>query len=189
MPSFVMYANGADPGDPRGAMSLDELYTRHYDELRRLARSICRGGRVATPTSIVDGAAIQFYEDGSHEKRLTKDEWFGVMYIKFRQLLVDLVRRANAMKRGGKLTRQMLTDDIAAVAPEILDASVQEVRRAMMELRRFDKFQFEVVMLHAVGGLTHAMIAGILESTQRKVEREWLSAIAWLRVRLSKDQD
>lgn len=98
-------------GDPA---AFDALYTRLYDELRRLARRVRAGRACATlsTTALVHEAYLKL----DPSAKLSGDQhadFFAVAAWAMRSVLVDGARRKQAGKRGGGFTPVTLGDDAA----------------------------------------------------------------------------
>lgn len=172
------------------AAARERLYARVYDELRAMAgaKVRARGGRGvdADATGLVHEAFIKLVGDeGGFENRR---HFFGAAARAVQQVLIDKVRAAKALRRGGGLRRVDLVSDTAMVAAD--DAAPDDttdwegLHRALGELERLDERAAEVVRLKFFDGLSEAEISGLLGVDERTVSRDWKHARAWLAVRL-----
>jgi RNA polymerase sigma factor (TIGR02999 family) len=166
-----------------GAPALDALFTRVYDELRRLARQV-RGGRAGetlNTTALVHEAYLKLapaagtaWEGRSH--------FFGVAARAMRQILVDAARRQLAQKRGGD--RMAVSFDEGAHPAPIRPAELIALDEALERLRQFDPRGAQVVEYRYFAGLSTRETAEVLGVATATVERDWRAARAWLAIEL-----
>jgi RNA polymerase sigma-70 factor, ECF subfamily len=95
-----------------------------------------------------------------------------------RRILLDYAEARNTGKRGGRLERLSLTDDLSLGATGFLD--LLEFDDALERLKEIDPQQAAVVELRVFGGLEHDEIAEALGLSQATVRRRWSSARLWL---------
>ncbi len=164
----------------------DDLFRLVYSELKRVAAAQLRKQRRAPtldPTALVHevylrllGGPAESFEDRRH--------FFGAAAHAMRLVLVDLIRRRNAKKRGGSRIR--VTFDESRHADSDRFHEVLAVHEALDRLRAIDEQKSRVVELRFFAGLTIEEIAGVLDVTERTVYRLWDRARAWLYHELSK---
>ncbi|GJG89492.1 DNA-directed RNA polymerase sigma-70 factor [Gemmatimonadetes bacterium T265] len=169
------YLQAAQGGDPAAK---DALYTRVYDELRRLARRVRAGraGATLSTTALVHEAYFKLrpgragtWEDRAH--------FFGVAARAMRDVLVDAARRRAADKRGGGAFVTLGTAD--AAQPTRAD-EVVALDEALTRLAAVDPRRARVVEFRFFAGLTAAESAEVLGVSVPTVERDWRAARAWL---------
>ena len=153
----------------------DEMYALVYEELKRLARHQLRGNAKATlsTTELVHEAFLKLGH-GPKSGWSGRGHFFGAASRAMRQVLVDLARRRQAVKRGGGLRRISLNDDAG-----ILDVQLDEILAldaALEQLNEVNERLRQVVELRFFGGLGEEEVAKILGVTTRTVERNWLKA-------------
>jgi RNA polymerase sigma factor (TIGR02999 family) len=88
-----------------------------------------------------------------------------------RSIVVDLLRRRMADRRGGGVPNQTLGTDMGedvAGAEQVL-----KVDAALEELAKIDRRLVEVVELKYFAGLTNAEIAESLGLNERTIRRDW----------------
>ncbi|HEX5687818.1 MAG TPA: ECF-type sigma factor [Ideonella sp.] len=162
---------------------LDVLYAEAYGDLRRLASArLHRGGR----HTVLDTTALV------HESYLRLARCSGITFedrLRFmvyasrvmRSVIVDLVRRRLADRRGGDLIHVTLTthfdDDLPADAA---GAQILRVHEALEELAALDSRMAQVVQLRYFAGMTEPEIAQALGVTDRTVRRDWQQARLFL---------
>jgi RNA polymerase sigma factor (TIGR02999 family) len=163
------------------AGAASDLFAATYPELRRLARARLRvgGGRgVVDTTALVHEWYVRFatagplpLEDRIHFMRYASRA--------MRAVIVDLVRRRLAARRGGGAPHVSLTlgdaDRLDGGAAEIL-----RVHEALEALAALDGRMAQVVELRYFGGLTEPEVARALDVTERTVRRDWEKARLWL---------
>ncbi len=174
-------ADGAGPA----ALSLDEVFTIAYEELRRLARSVRRSDPHAslTPTALVNEAWMKLARTPGvaaasplHFKRIAGHA--------MRQILVDAARRRQAQSRGSGA--HCLTFDEAEGmgmrSPLSSDRELLALDGALEELARLEPRQAALVEARFFGGLETAEIATQLGISEATALRDWRAAKAWLAV-------
>ena len=162
------------------AAARQELFTRVYDELKRIARGHVRrsGGQVSiNPTTLLHEAWIKFAR--VDERQLAGSaHFYNLIAQAMRQVLLDLARKHATDKHGGGLARTELTDGI-----EDSDRSVDEllaVDNALGKLRDVDADLAQLVEWHFFAGLSFVEIARARDVTERTVRRHWDMARAFL---------
>ncbi|MFT3785724.1 MAG: ECF-type sigma factor [Tepidisphaeraceae bacterium] len=165
------------PTDPAAASRLLPII---YDELRILARQRLRSeraGHTLQATALVHEAYMRLI-GGENLPFQSRAHFFGACANAMRQILVDHARARGAQKRGGGKQAESLTSaDVADTEDLDLILSVDEV---LDRLRAEDERAAQIVELRFFGGLEMSEIAGVLQTSERTVHREW----AWARVRL-----
>jgi len=165
-------ARGGDPA------AWDALYTRLYDELRRLAHRMRAGraGATLSTTALVHEAYLKLDPTAEMigERRA---DFFAVAAWAMRAVLVDAARRRGTDKRGGGMTPVTLGDDAAnPVRPD----EVLALDEALDRLRAMDARRARVVDYRFFAGLTTPETAELLGTSVSSVERDWRAARAWL---------
>lgn len=165
--------------------ALDELFSRAYEELRRLAAAVTRGdpSNTLNPTALVNEAWLKMaksppprVESPLHFKRIAARA--------MRQLLVDAARRRNARKRGyGEAIFVALDDSLPAT--ENSARQMLALDGALSELACLDPRQATIVECRFFGGLAIGEIATLLDSSEAAVLQDWRAAKAWLSQRIS----
>jgi len=160
----------------------DRLLAVVYAELRKRAAAHLRHerpGHTLRPTDLVHETYLRLCrQNGAWANR---DQFFGVASRLMRRILVDHARAHVAAKRGRGL-RVTLVEGLAAPAapePDLLDLDA-----ALDELATIDEDQARLVELRYFGGLTTEEAAAALGLSRATVNREWVTAKAWLFRRL-----
>lgn len=166
-----------DQGNPR---HVDALFTRVYDELRRLARARLRqerAGHTLGATALVHEAWLKLV-DQERVDWTNRAQFFAVASGAMRRILIDYARRAGADKRGGGVSVVTLTEE--GTAREVPLAELLDLHETLERLRALSERQARVVELRFFGGMQDADIAGVLNVSVPSVRRDWRLARAWL---------
>jgi RNA polymerase sigma-70 factor, ECF subfamily len=170
-------AGSADAGE--------ELVSKTYGELRRLARSYLRRerqGHTLQATALLNEVYLRFLPAGPGAAD-SREAFFRLMASEMRNRLVDHARRRLAQKRGGGVRHVPLDTLAPAVAPDSADDSgpmLDRLDRAVAELGARYPRTATVVQLRFIGGLTIEEIADELGLSPGTVKREWTFAKASL---------
>jgi RNA polymerase sigma-70 factor, ECF subfamily len=168
------------------AGSLDQVVALLYDELRRLARHRLRDERsehTLDTTALVHEAYLRLFQQQALDAG-TRADFFGIASNTMRRVLVDYARARRRQKRGGGQPMVPLDD----VAPFLTDRAAEEVLGlddALERLRAMQPRAVKIVEMHFFGGITLAEIAGLLDLSEKTVQRDWQAARAWLRKEIS----
>lgn len=165
----------------RGA--LDRLMPLVYEELRGIARRhlSLEAPQTLQSTALVHEAYVRLIDQNRVQWR-DRAHFFAVSARLIRRILLDHARRRNAEKRGGGATR-ITVEDVASPAHRDLD--VLALDQALNSLAELDATQAQVVELRFFAGLTIAETAEALGISTATVERDWITARAWLFDRLN----
>jgi RNA polymerase sigma factor (TIGR02999 family) len=168
----------------RGA--LERLMPLVYEELREIARrhlSREDPDHTLQSTALVHEAYLRLVD----QKRVqwhNRAHFFAVAAQLVRRILLDHARRRNAGKRGGAAT--VLTLDEGLVAERQRGIDVVALDEALNALAELDVQQARVVELRFFAGLTIAETAESMGISGTTVQRDWITAKAWLFDRLSR---
>jgi RNA polymerase sigma factor (TIGR02999 family) len=171
----------ARQGD-RGA--LDALLPLVYKELRTIAAGFLRrerAGHTLQPTALVHEAYVRLVDQRDKQWQ-NRAHFLGIAAQMMRRILVDHARRRHASKRAGNLTRVSISD--ALQVPMERDLDLVALDDALRDLEAVDPQLSRVVELRYFGGLTIPEAAEVLGVSPTTVEREWVTARAWLRSQL-----
>jgi len=164
-------------GEPRSA---DALFTRVYQELRRLARARLRkerAGHTLGATALVHEAYLKLVNQDRVDWT-NRAQFFAVASRAMRRILIDYARRTSAGKRGGGASLVTLSEDGAEREVPIID--LLTLHEALERLRVLNERQSRVVELRFFGGMQDADIAEVLNVSVPSVRRDWRLARAWL---------
>lgn len=169
-----------------GGRSTKALLELLYDELRSLARA--RVGRLPPGQTLQATALV--HEVWMRMSNRENDDWegrqqfLGAAAQAMRDILVEQARRKHSLKRGGGDRRDRVPES-EVVDDFELEFSIQREDLLTLDgvLGEFET-QYprpaEVVMLRWFSGLSNLEVAGLLDVTERTVERDWRFAKAWL---------
>lgn len=173
--------SAASAGD---ASAADRLLPLVYSELRGLAAVYLRqesSGHTLPPTALVHEAYLRLVDQ---ERATWRDRghFFSVAALVMRRILVNHARDRGRLKRGGDRTREPIEEIV--VAFESTAGDLVALDEALEKLRAVSERRARVVELRFFAGLTSAQIAEVTESSERSVERDWMTARAWLKAEL-----
>jgi RNA polymerase sigma factor (TIGR02999 family) len=165
--------------------ALDRLMPLVYEELRGIARRhLSLEWRVQTlqSTALVHEAYVRLIDQQEVQWK-DRAHFFAVAARIIRRILLDHARRRQAEKRGGAALTLVLEESIAA--PEHRNIDLLALDQALDSLAALDPTQAQVVELRFFAGLTIAETAEALGISTSTVERDWVTARAWLFDRLN----
>ena len=166
--------------------ALERLMPLVYEELRSIARrhlSREDPSHTLQSTALVHEAYLRLV-DQERVQWQNRAHFFAVAAQMVRRILLDHARRQNAEKRGGKAA--VLTLDEGLVAEPQRDIDLVALDEALNALAELDAQQARVVELRFFAGLTIAETAEAMGISGRTVQRDWITAKAWLFDRLSR---
>lgn len=172
-----------------GDAPADVLIARHYDALRRLARSRLRRD-AAGDTLETCGLLSEAYLRVAGVADLSANEhtrFFALMSTAMRRVLVDRARRRRRLKRGGGEEPFSLDDQ---AAPWLNDAEMEQLLaldEALTRLAECNPRGSAVVEHRFFGGLTELETATVLGVSAKTVQRDWRAALAWLRKEVARE--
>jgi len=148
------------------------LFEETYADLKRLAHERLSRGRPVTAlhtTSLVHESYMRFV--GAARLELQDRGHFMVYAAKvMRSVVIDLVRRKSADRRGGgfKLTLGTEIENIVAQEEQVL-----QVHEALADLGKVDPQLVEIVEMRYFAGLSVDEVAQHLGVSPRTVFRQW----------------
>ena len=160
-----------------------------YDELRRLVGFYLgreRANHTLQPTALVHEAFVKLTEQASAHWN-DETHFRAIAANAMRQILVDHARAHGASKRGGGWLRVTLAE--AARSEGLSDLDMLSLEESLEELSELSERRARVVELRFFGGLTCAEVARVNEVSIKTVEADWYLARAWLRQRMTQDDD
>ncbi len=169
--------------------AVDHLFSRHYDELRLLARArLRREGteELLQATDLVNEAYLRL----GHLIRIHPDEkrrFFALMSTAMRRVLIDHARRRRRLKRGAGAQLLLIDDADTTPCAEPRADELMALDEALAQLDRANPRGAAVVRHHVFTGLSLHDIAARLGVSVKTVQREWRWALAWLRRELERD--
>lgn len=166
------------------ASAAERLLPLVYEELRRLAGGVFRGGppdEVLQPTALVHEAFLRLV-DGRAVSVRGREHFLALAATAMRQILADHARRGRALKRGGGARRHTRVEPCTPSDGEPLDLLLLD--EVLTKLEEVDARQHRIVELRFFAGLEMEQIARELDLSIATVEREWRAARAWLGARI-----
>jgi RNA polymerase sigma factor (TIGR02999 family) len=172
-------------GDARAA---GELLPLVYDELRKLAA--CRMAREAPgqtlqPTALVHEAWLKLASNEALRWD-SRAHFFGAAAEAMRRILIDNVRRKQALRHGGGQQRCDV-EEIQIAAPAA-DDQLLAINEALERLASQDPSKAELVKLRYFVGLSIEEAAGLLGISEATAKRWWTFARAWLYSEVQSDR-
>jgi RNA polymerase sigma factor (TIGR02999 family) len=162
--------------------ALDDLFELVYPELRLIARrQLSRGrpdGHVLDTTGLVHEAYFKIVDHtqvGWHDR----NHFFGVAARAMRQVIVDYARARSRLKRGAG--QPHLDLDERQIAIDVHLEQLLALNEVLERLEAKEPRLLQVVECRYFAGYTEEETAEVLGVSTRTVERDWLTAKAWLR--------
>ena len=156
--------------------AVNALFTATYDELRRLARERLRRNAPITTldtTGLVHESYLRFLK--SAQLNFVDRRHFLAYAAKvMRSVLVDMVRRGAAERRGGKDMQVTLGTDVAGTPTS--EVQLLELDEALTALAQVDPTLVQIVEMRYFAGLSVEEVANELEALPRTIFRQWQKA-------------
>ena len=167
---------------------VDEVVSKMYADLKRLARGQMRGerpGHTLQTSALVHEAYLRLVRSG-HADHMAGGELLAIASHLMRQVLVDHARKVRAAKRGGPCIRVELADfGVAQTAtPEVL-----ALHDALDELAKRDPRKAKIIEMRYFGGLSVEEVATAMGLSTKTIIRDWTFGKTWLRRELGPNQD
>ena len=166
----------------------EELIPLVYVELRRIARRYLwkeRPDHTLQSGALVHEAYLHLLHEEPPQWQ-NRAHFFGFAAQLMRHILVDHARNRLAAKRGAGAPRLALDPELApAQKPEIDLVALDD---AISRLSALDSQQGRLIELRFFGGLSIEETAVVLGISPATVKREWVTARAWLRRELKRNE-
>ena len=177
---ITLLLQSARAGD---ADSLSQAYGLLYEEMRRIAAGLLRGGdSTLTPTVLVHEAYLRLCGGDGALGVENRKHFFATAAQAMRCLLVDRARRLAAERHGGALVRVELDDGLAQ---ELRPEELLALDTALQRLGEIDPARRELVELRFFAGLDYAELVPLLGRSERTLKREWAAARAALQAMMA----
>ena len=177
---ITLLLQSARAGD---ADSLSQAYGLLYEEMRRIAAGLLRGGDgTLTPTVLVHEAYLRLCGGDGALGVENRKHYFATAAQAMRWLLVDRARRLAAERHGGALVRVELDDGLAQ---ELRPEELLALDTALQRLGEIDPARRELVELRFFAGLDYAELVPLLGRSERTLKREWAAARAALQAMMA----
>ena len=160
--------------------ALDQLTPLVYAELRRLAARYLRRERsdhTLQSTALVHEAFLRLV-DQRDVRWQNRAHFFGVAAQIIRRILVDYARARQTAKRGSEPCKLSLDEAIGTA--ERRDMDLIALDDALEGLAKIDPQQSRIVELRFFAGLSIEETAEVLGVSRATVNRDWVTAKAWL---------
>jgi RNA polymerase sigma factor (TIGR02999 family) len=165
--------------------ALDQLTPLVYVELRRIARRHLRrepAGNSLQTTALVHEAYLKLVDQSRIEWQ-NRAQFFAVAGELIRRILVDHARARHREKRGGGVMPLALDEELHISDKRSIE--LMALDDALNGLAKLDRQQSRVVELRFFAGLTVEETAEVLQISRATVNRDWVTARAWLLRELS----
>ena len=173
---------------PSNQSATGQLVARLYDELRGLARAHLRRertGHTLETTALVNEAYLRLVQQGNVDPN-DRTQFFGIASSTMRRVLVDHARRRLRHKRGAGAKRVSLSGVDSWLTDDEADEMLA-LDEALERLAAIDERAAAVVQHRFFGGLTLDETAELLGVSKKTIQRDWLTARAWLRREVERD--
>ncbi|HYV35856.1 MAG TPA: ECF-type sigma factor [Gemmataceae bacterium] len=178
MTEVTRILNAIDQGDPHAAGQLLPLV---YDELRKLTATKMAQeapGQTLQATALVHEAYLRLVDKDDAQHWDSRGHFFAAAAEAMRRILVEIARRKDRVKHGGKAVRQIVDlDRLGAGAP---DDDLLDLHDALEKLAAHDIVKAKLVELRCFTGLTLPQAAALLGISPSTADRAWRFARAWL---------
>jgi RNA polymerase sigma factor (TIGR02999 family) len=167
-----------------------DLIAQHYDELRSIARGLLRRERVGH-TLDTGGLVNEAWLRLAAQSELSEPErarFFAIAVTTMRRILVDYARARLRHKRGAGAAMVSLDDAELLLTTAEADHLVV-LDEALERLEAVSPRSAEVVRYRFFGGLSLEETAALLNVSAKTVQRDWLTARAWLRKEVAQALD
>jgi RNA polymerase sigma factor (TIGR02999 family) len=150
----------------------DQLFSRFYDELRRIAvRELNRNAAsTLSPTALLHETFLNISQRGSAEF-VDRPRFMAYAARAMRGLIIDHLRRANRQKRGRQFEITSLSDELQI--DHKTDIEVDRLRDALEALASIDQRLAQCVDLKFFCGFDFRDIAQLWNVSERTVLRDW----------------
>lgn len=166
-------------GDPAAAERLLPLV---YEELRKLAAARLsheKPGQTLQATALVHEAYLKLVDSDKAQHWNSRAHFFGAAAESMRRILVDLARRKQRPKHGGKRQRVEL-DDANCLTDDRAD-ELLSLHAALEKLESESPEKAQLVKLRYFAGMSHQAAAQSLGISRATADRHWAYAKVFLR--------
>ena len=166
--------------------ALDELIPLLYSQLKALAQSKLNLERVDHTLS-ASGLVHEAYVRLLKQRQLDADdrlEFMGIAANTMRRVLVDWARAKKRLKRGGDAVH-LSFDDLEYELGFAEGSEILALDEALTRLKEVSERGASVVEHRFFAGLSVEETATLLGVSNKTVQRDWITAKAWLRKEVS----
>lgn len=160
-----------------------DLFPAVYDELRRLAAGKISQERVdhtLSATALVHEAYVRLVDTDTVQHWDSRAHFFSAAAEAMRRILVDHARGKLALKRGGGIERQPLSNDVVQLPAD--SSLLLDLNEAVSQLEQNDRESAELVKLVLFAGLSVAEAGRMLGMTRDVAYRHWDYVRSWFKV-------
>lgn len=172
----------------RESRPADQLFSQLYEELRLMAHHRLRACEPITlldTTSLVHESYFRVV-DANQVPDFDRPRFLAYASHAMRSVIVDLVRKRHADRRGGGGVKMDL-QEIQVAHSRAREDDILRVNDALDELAKADTRLAQVVEMRYFAGLEEREIAAALGVTDRTVRRDWQKARLLLSVALQQN--
>lgn len=175
---------------PGETETLNQVMELVYQELRQLAHSQMRAERqdhTLCTTGLVNEAYLKLVKQTDLTFN-SRAEFYAFASVCMRHILVDYARQQRSAKRHeGK--KPLSLDPGMEPLDDMNQLQAQEICEIDSALERLEKVfprGAQVLQYRLFGGLNLTETAEVIDVSSKTVQRDWTSAIAWLRKEVSR---
>jgi RNA polymerase sigma factor (TIGR02999 family) len=164
--------------------AVKQVFQASYAELKRIAHARIYASNVSDRFA-TDSLLHESYMRLSSLKSVDvpdRKRFYAYASKVMRNIVLQEIRDANALKRGGDRTQVTLATDLVDLSARSGD--VEAIDDALRELEQLHPDWAALVEMRFFGGMTEQEIAETLDVSERTVRREWQKARAALLVLL-----
>jgi RNA polymerase sigma factor (TIGR02999 family) len=179
MTDITQILSEIEHGDPVAAERLLPLV---YEELRKLAAVRLtheKPGQTLQATALVHEAYMKLVDAEKAQHWKSRAHFFGAAAESMRRILVDIARRKQRPKHGGKRQRVEL-DDVSSLTDDRA-TELLSLHAALEKLEAESPEKAQLVKLRYFAGLSHQESAKSLEISRATADRHWAYAKVFLR--------
>jgi RNA polymerase sigma factor (TIGR02999 family) len=178
-PEITVWLNNISKGNNE---SLNQLMPFIYQELRQLARQKLlreRDNHTLNTVGLVNEAYIKICSQ--HNLQVdNRNQFFSFAGECMRRILVDYARAHTSSKRGDGSTPIPFDERLAAMTTQSAN-EICDIDRALNKLENTFPRACQILHHRLFGGLSLTETAQIMNVSTKTIQREWVTAIAWLR--------
>jgi RNA polymerase sigma-70 factor, ECF subfamily len=156
------------------------LFNSIFSELKKIAaKQMSRenSNHTLQPTALVNEAYFKLIDQSLVDWK-NRSHFFAVASKIMRRILVDHARAKYADKRGGRMPKEELQEEL--IGSVDIQFELTSLDEALKELEELEPRHSRVVELKFFGGLDIEEIAEVLDTSKATVKRDWQFARAWL---------
>jgi RNA polymerase sigma factor (TIGR02999 family) len=153
------------------------IWTLLYAELRDMAHARLRSQQALTlldTTALVHESFLRLANVGQ-VAIADRSHFLAYAARVMRSVIVDIVRRKHAERRGGDIDHVPLDTEIAE-SVAVAEDDLIRINEALDELAGIDQRAAQVVEMRYFGGMADNEIATVLGVTERTIGRDWRKA-------------